>query len=143
MTRPSPSPPAVRRAAALVGLQGAMGVIAAAVLLVRGFGGADQHIVNGFGTAAWFALIGAALLAAAWALLTGRRWGRGVGVFAQFLLLGVAWYAGVGSHQWLYAAPLAAVSIAILGLLFSRSAVQWLTSGAVPASEDSSAPDSR
>ena len=141
MTRVSPPP--VRRAAALVGLQGVVGVIAAVVFVVRGFTGADQRIVNGFGTGAWFALIGVALLAAAWALWTGRRWGRGIAIYAQMLLLPVSWYVGVGSHQWVYAVPVAAISVAILVLLFSRSALQWLTSGADPASADNSEPDTR
>ena len=85
----SESPTTVRAAAALVGLEGAAGVVAAVVFLIRGLAGADQHIVNGFGNAAWFAVIGAALLTSAWALWTGRRWGRGIAVFAQLLLLPV------------------------------------------------------
>jgi hypothetical protein len=141
MTRTSP--PSVRRAAALVGLQGALGVVAAAVLLVRGLGGADQHIVNGFGTAAWFALIGAVLLAAAWALWTGRRWARGIAIYAQMLLLPVSWYLGVGSGRWTYSVPVALMSVAILVLLFSRSALQWLTSNGAVASADNSGPDTR
>ena len=121
------APPSVRRAAALVGVQGAVGVVAAVVLVVRGLRGADQHIVNGFGTAAWFAVIGAALLAGAWALWNGRRWARGIAIYAQMLLLPVSWYVGVGSHQWLYAVPVALISVAILVLLFSRSTIGWLT----------------
>ena len=68
----------------------------------------------------------AAILAAGWALWTGRRWGRGVAVFAQLLLLPVAWYMAVGSHQWLYGIAVAAVALITLGLLFSPSALQWL-----------------
>ena len=104
-------------------------VSAAGVLAVRGLAGADQRVVNGFGTALWFVLVGVGLLAAAWALWTGRRWGRGVAVFAQLLLLPVSWYMGVGSHQWAYAIPVAIVAIVTLVLLFSPSAVQWLASG--------------
>lgn len=137
------SPPSVRRAAALVGLQGAVGVIAAVVFVVRGFAGADQHIVNGFGTAGWFVLIGAVLLTAAWALWNGRRWARGIAIYAQMLLLPVSWYVGVGSHQWVYAVPVALISVAVLVLLFSRSTIQWLTSRPESASADSSGPDSR
>ena len=139
-------PPSVRRAGTLVGLQGVVAVVAAVVLIVRGFGGADQHIVNGFGTAAWFALMGGVLLAAAWALWTGGRWartGRSIAIYAQMLLLPVSWYVGVGSHQWFYAIPVAAVSVAILVLLFSRSTIQWLTGGAESASLDNPAPDTR
>ena len=68
----------------------------AAVLLVRAIGGADQRVANGLGTAVWFVVAGGAVLAAGWALLTGRRWGRGLAVFAELLLLPVAWYLTVG-----------------------------------------------
>lgn len=130
-------PDTVRRAAALVALQGAVGVVAAVAFAVRAAAGADQHIVSGLGNTAWFGLFGAALLAAGWALWTGRRWGRGLAVYAQMLLLPVSWYVGVGSHRWFYAAAVALVSVLIVVLLFSRSALQWL------ASSDNSGPDTR
>ena len=133
---------AVRRAAGLVAAEGAVGAIAAVVFVIRALAGADRHIVDGFGNAAWFSVIGGALLAAGWALWTGRRWGRGIAVFAQLLLLGVAWYAGVGSHQWIYAVPLAVLAVAILALLFSRSTIQWMALGD-PASADKSGPETR
>jgi hypothetical protein len=123
----SPSvPTTVRSAAALVGLEGAAGLVAAVVFLIRGLAGADQHIVNGFGNAAWFAVIGAALASAAWALWTGRRWGRGIAVFAQLLLLPVTWYVGVGSHRWFYGIPVAMVALAALVLLFAPATLRWL-----------------
>jgi len=136
------SPLSVRRAAALVGLQGAVGLAAAAMFVIRGFRGADQHIVNGFGNAAWFALIGAVLTAAAWGLWTGRRWARGIAIYAQMLLLPVSWYLGVGSGQWIYAVPVALISVAILVLLFSRTTIQWMASGD-SASADKSGPETR
>ena len=120
-------PTAVRRAAVLVGLQGAAGAVAAVVFVARGLGGADRHIVDGYGNALWFALVGAAVLAAAWALWTGRRWGRGLAVFAQMLILPATWYAGVGSHRWGYAVPVAVVSVAVLVLLFSPGTLRWLS----------------
>ena len=137
----SSSPTTVRAAAALVGLEGAAGVAAAAVFLIRGLAGADQHIVNGFGNAAWFAVIGAALLTAAWALWTGRRWGRGIAVFAQLLLLPVTWYVGVGSHRWFYGIPVAVVALAALVLLFAPATLRWLVDDS--ASAESSGPDTR
>ena len=137
----SSSPTTVRAAAALVGLEGAAGVAAAAVFLIRGLSGADQHIVNGFGNAAWFAVIGAALLTAAWALWTGRRWGRGIAVFAQLLLLPVTWYVGVGSHRWFYGIPVAVVALAALVLLFAPATLRWLVDDS--ASAESSGPDTR
>ncbi len=140
----SVSPLSVRRAAVLVGLQGAAGVVAAVVFVIRALAGVDRHIVDGFGNAVWFGLIGGAVLAAGWALWTGRRWGRGLAVFAQMLILPATWYAGVGSHRWGYAVPVAAVSVAVLVLLFSPSTLKWLAgqSGS-DASADSSGPDTR
>ncbi|HPX37739.1 MAG TPA: hypothetical protein PLH92_15445 [Mycobacterium sp.] len=137
-----PAPATVRQAAVLVGLQGLAAVVLAAILVVRGLAGADQHIVNGFGTGATVAVLGAAVLAAGWALWNSRRWGRGLAVFAQLLLLPVAWYMGVGSHQWGYAVPVALVAALILVLLFSPATVEWLTQED-SASADSSGPDTR
>lgn len=137
-----PAPATVRQAAVLVGLQGLAAVVLAVILVVRGLAGADQHIVNGFGTGATVAVLGAAVLAAGWALWNSRRWGRGLAVFAQLLLLPVAWYMGVGSHQWGYAVPVALVAALILVLLFSPATVEWLTQED-SASADSSGPDTR
>jgi hypothetical protein len=138
-----PSPATVRQAAVLVALEGVAGVVAAVVYVVSGFTRADEPGLNKFGTAGWFAIIGAAVLAAAWALWTGRRWGRGIAVFAQLLLLPVTWYIAVGSHQWLYGVPIAAVALITLGLLFSPSALQWLAAQGSPASADNSGPETR
>ena len=138
-----PAPGTVRQAAVLVALQGATGVLAAVVFLVRGLAGADRTVVNGFGNAAWFAIFGGIVLAAGWALWSGRRWGRGIGVYAQMLLLPVSWYAGVGSRQWGYAIPVALVSVAVLVLLFSPATIQWMTGGVESAKADNSGPDSR
>ena len=52
-------PPTVRYAGFVVLAEGILAVIAAVVLVVRAIAGADQHVVNGYGTAAWFAVIGA------------------------------------------------------------------------------------
>lgn len=131
----------MRRAAALVLLEGAVGLTAAAVFIARGLLGADQHIVSGFGNAMWFTFVGGGVLVAGWALWTGRRWGRGIAVFAQLLLLPVTWYVAVGSHQWFFGIPVAAVALAALLLLFSPSTLQWLAQD--PASAESSGPDTR
>lgn len=140
MTVPAPS--TVRQAAVLVALEGVAGVVAALLFLVRGLFGADQHIVSGFGNAMWFGIVGGGVLAAGWALWTGRRWGRGIAVFAQLLLLPVTWYVAVGSHQWFYGIPVAAVAVVALLLLFSPSALEWL--GAQDsASADNSGPETR
>lgn len=119
----------MRGAGVIVGLQGAAALVVAAVLVVRGLAGADQHVVNGLGTALWFALVGAGVAGAGWALVAGKRWGRGLGVFTQLLLLPIAWYVAVGSHRPAFGAPLGLVALTALVLLFSPSAVRWAASG--------------
>jgi hypothetical protein len=135
----------VRGAGVIVGLQGAAALVVAAVLVVRGLAGVDQRGVNGLGTAAWFALIGGGVLAAGWALVAGKRWGRGLGVFTQLLLLPIAWYLAVGSHRPAFGIPLALVALTALVLLFSPAAVRW-AAGSYQRDRASSAkrePDSR
>lgn len=140
-----PAPPAVRRAGFIVAAQGVAGLVVAVILLVRGLAGADQHVVNGLGTAAWFAVIGCAVLAGGLALVKGKRWGRGLAVFTQLLLLPVAWYLAVGSHRPVFGTPVALVALVALGLLFSGPAVRWAAGRdqAGPASAASSGPDTR
>ncbi|HZC93514.1 MAG TPA: hypothetical protein VE400_23180 [Mycobacterium sp.] len=122
-------PASVRGAGLIVAVQGATGLVVAAVLLLRAFDGADQRVANGFGTAVWFTLAGGAVLAAGWALLVGRRWGRGLAVFAELLLLPVAWYLAVGSHRMLIGIPVGVVALTGLALLFSPAALRWVSGG--------------
>jgi peptidoglycan/LPS O-acetylase OafA/YrhL len=137
-----PSPSTVRQAACVVTLQGVALVTVAVVLVARAIGGAHERSISGYGTAGWFVIMGAALVTAGLALWTGRRWGRGIAVFAQLLLLGVAWYIAVGSQQWSYGLPIALVVVGVLIMLFSPSALQWFSQDPA-ASSDSSAPDTR
>ncbi|MDT5089139.1 MAG: hypothetical protein QOG47_1846 [Mycobacterium sp.] len=138
-------PTSVRGAGAIVAAQGTAGVVVAGVLLVRAIGGADQRGINGFGTAGWFAVAGGAVLAAGWSLVTGRRWGRGLAVFAELLLLPVAWYLTVDSHRAPIGIPAAALALTALALLFSPAAVRWVSSSdqSGPASSVNSEPDTR
>jgi hypothetical protein len=139
-----PSPSTVRQAAVVVSLEGAVLVAVGVLLVVRHLAGVqDQPWLSGYGTAAWFAIMGAGVLAAGWALWTGRRWGRGIAVFAQLLLLPVAWYMGVGSQRWLFGIPVGLVALATLALLFSPSALQWLGAQDSSASADNSGPETR
>lgn len=122
-------------------LEGGVLAVVAVVLVIRAIDGAHEKSISGYGTAGWFAVMGAGLVTAGWALWTGRRWGRGIAVFAQLLLLPVAWYIAVGSGQWTYGVPVALVAGIALVLLFSPSAVQWLSQDS--ASADNSLPDTR
>lgn len=145
-SRPAnPPPSAVRGAGFIVAAQGLAALAMAAILVVRAIAGADQRIVNGLGTAVWFLLIGGVVLAAGRALVIGRRWGRGLGVFTQLLLLPVAWYLAVGSHRPAIGIPVAVVALTALALLFSPSALRWAAADDQrgPASSASADPDSR
>jgi hypothetical protein len=135
----------VRGAGLIVAVQGAAGLVIAAVLVLRAISGADQRVFNGFGTAGWFALAGGAVLAAGLALLAGRRWGRGLAVFAELLLLPVAWYLTVDSHRASIGIPVGALALTGLVLLFSPPALRWVAGGDQPgpASAASSGPDTR
>ena len=120
-------PTTVRGAGLIAAVQGATGLVAAVVLLFRAIDGADQRVANGFGTATLFALTGGAVLAAGWALLGGRRWGRGLAVFAELLLLPVSYYLTVGSHRAAIGIPVGLVALAGLVLLFSPPTLRWLS----------------
>jgi hypothetical protein len=135
----------VRGAGLIVALQGAAALVMAAVLVVRAIAGADQLAVNGLGTAVWFIVVGGVVLAAGRALALGKRWGRGLAVFAQLLLLPVAWYLAVGSHQPVFGIPVGMVALTVLILLFSPSALRWAGDGDQrgPASSANGGPDSR
>jgi peptidoglycan/LPS O-acetylase OafA/YrhL len=144
--REKPPPPSVVRGAGfIVAAQGLAALVTAVVLVVRAVAGADQRVVSGLGTALWFLVIGGAVLAAGRALVVGRRWGRGLAVFTQLLLLPVAWYLAVGSNRPAFGIPLAVVALTALLLLFSPSALRWVAGGDQrgPASSASGAPDNR
>ncbi|HEX5145356.1 MAG TPA: hypothetical protein VFW21_15940 [Mycobacterium sp.] len=129
------TPAPVRWAGYLVAAEGAVAVVVALIYLFHVVTGSNQDVVRGlpgagafsYGTAAWFAIMGAAVAAAGWALTTGRRWGRGIAVFANLLLLGVAYYI-YGAGQTVYAALVVVAALVALGLLFSPAAVHWMAS---------------
>lgn len=128
------TPPPVRLAGYLVTAEGALAIVAALIYLFHAATGSNQDVVRGpfaaggysYGTAAWFAIVGAGVLAGGFALIRGRYWGRGVAVFANLVLLGVAWYVYT-EGQLGYALLVAAVALVALGLLFSPSALHWMT----------------
>lgn len=121
-----PTPRPVRWAGRLVAFEGAAAVLVASILVIRAATGHDQRVVSGYGTAAWFVVLGGAVLAGGIALLTGRRWGRAVAIVAQVLLLPVAWSLLTDSHQPAWGVLLGVIVVATLALLFSRAANQWM-----------------
>ncbi len=134
----------MRRAGLLVAAEGVAAVVVAVILVIIGISDGQQKVA--FGTAGWFVIIGGAVLAAGWALFNGRRWGRGLAVFAQLLLLPTAWAMAVSSHQPAYGIPIGVVAIGTLALLFSPAALRWVSGvdePQDPASSDSAGPDTR
>ncbi|KWX66088.1 hypothetical protein [Mycobacterium sp. NAZ190054] len=140
------TPRTVRIAGGIAALEGVLGVVMAVVLVVREAAGHHEIAISGYGTAGWFAIMGSGVAAAGWALWTGRRWGRGIAVFANLVLLGVAWYV-YSSGQLRYAVVVAAAAVAVLGLLFSPSGLHWLTQSDSGVSSDANSdrrgPDTR
>ena len=120
-------PTAVRVAGWIATAQGLVGLGAAVVLFVRALMGHREEtvVISGYGTALWFAILAGGLFAAGIGLLRGRRWGRGLVVIAELLLLFVAWYVAVGSGQWWEGIALALVCLVALVALFLRDAVEW------------------
>ncbi|RJO80061.1 hypothetical protein D5S18_01340 [Nocardia panacis] len=119
-------PATVRGAGALVAVEGAVAVIVAVVLIARGLLGSDQSVASGYGTAAWFGILGGGVLAAGAGLLLGRRWGRAIAVIAQVLLLPVVWSLLTDSHQPVYGALLGLAAVASLVLLFAPPTTRYM-----------------
>lgn len=115
-------PGTVKAAGALVCVQGLAGIAFAIVVLI---GGSSRPGMNIYGEAAYFAVIFGGVLACGIGLLLGKRWARGPVTAVELLLLGVSWYAIGPSSQPLLGAPLAAVCIAVLVLLFRASSRAW------------------
>ncbi|HUM00002.1 MAG TPA: hypothetical protein VLU24_11450 [Mycobacterium sp.] len=138
----TPSVPApVRGAGVVVALEGLAALIFAIALVIQGIRGGDARIA--FGTAGLLLLFGAAVSAAGRALWLGRRWGRGVAVFTQLLLLPVAFYMLSGSHRPELGIPLGIVALLTLGLLFSPLALKWAAYQSDSARADNAGPDTR
>ena len=139
-------PPVVRGTGVIVVLEGLGALLFAVALVIGGIRGGNARIA--YGTAGWFVLVSAALSAAGWALWRGRRWGRGVAVFAQLLILPVAYYMMSGSHRPEFGVPLGLVAVITLVLMFSGPALKWAayrsdSARSESARSDRAGPDSR
>ena len=121
----SDAPPTIRGAGILVGLQGLTGVGFAVALLVSAFGGASTTGNNIFGEAAYFVVIGGAVVAVGAALFLGKHWARGPSVVVELLLLGVAWYATGPSGRPAIGVPVGVLCVVVLYLLFTVRSREW------------------
>ncbi|GAA1480037.1 hypothetical protein GCM10009624_04770 [Gordonia sinesedis] len=132
--RPTPPTP-LRVAGAITAVEGLIAVVASVVLIVRELAGHREAAANGYGTAAWFGIIGLGVLAGGVALLRGRRWGRAISLVAQILLLPVAYALLTDSNQPFYGVPLAFAALGVLALLFSPASIRWLSGEVDPDDE--------
>lgn len=118
------TPQTVRVAGALTGLQGLAGIGFAVALLVRALSGVET-IGNLYGEAAYFTILGGAVLGCGIALVLGKRGVRGPTTVIEIILLGVAWYAAGPSGRPEYGIPVAALCVAVLYLLYNAPARIW------------------
>ncbi|MCP2258710.1 hypothetical protein LX15_002408 [Streptoalloteichus tenebrarius] len=122
-TEAAPTPRGVRVAGALTGLQGVAGVGYAVALATQT--GHEHGPYSALGTAAYFLVLSAGVLAASVGLLRGRRWARTPSLFVQLVLLGVAWYAFGSAGQHVAGVVVAVFCLAIIVLLFTAESRAW------------------
>ena len=113
-TRHVAAPPQVRLAGALVGVQGLLSLAFAVALVVRA--GSPEDGGPLLGEAAYFVIIGAALVAVGAGLLRGRRWARTPAIVTQLLLLPVV-YSLIGPSRQLVLGIVCGVFVAATFLL--------------------------
>lgn len=120
-------PPGVRIAGGIATVQGLVLLGFAVYLVVHALLGHREETVqiSGYGTAIWFVIMGGAVTAAAVGMLRNKRWGRGLIIIAQLVLLPVAYYLGVGSEQWAAGVIVGASAIVVLVCLFRRESLEW------------------
>lgn len=125
--RAEPAPRQVRLAGVLVGLQGllALGFAAALVGSALTAEGASLPVRDIIGEAAYFLVIGAALVAVGLGLVAGRRPARTPAIVTQLLLLPVV-YTLIGPSRQLLLGIVAGVYVAATFLLLiSEAARNW------------------
>jgi hypothetical protein len=121
----SAAPPSVRGAGLVVSLQGLVGVGFAVAVLVRAIGGGSTPGDNLYGEAAYFAVLGAGVLACGLGLLLGKTWARTPSVVVEIILIGVAWYAIGPSGRPELGIPAAALAVLVIVLLFTARSRSW------------------
>jgi hypothetical protein len=122
--RPPDRPPLqVRLAGVLVGVQGLLALAFAVALVVASFGpGRSGDLL---GQAAYFVIIGAALVAVGAGLVLGRRWARTPAIVAQLLLLPVV-YSLLGPSRQLVLGIVAGLFVGgTFMLLISERSRTW------------------
>jgi hypothetical protein len=122
-----PAPGEVRIAGAIAALPGLASVGFALVLLVDALSG-NPTTAGGnsvYGQAAYYAVLGAGLLACGVGLLLGYTWARSPALVIALVSIGVGWYVAGPSGQLLWGILVAAVGLGLIVLLFRAPARAW------------------
>lgn len=129
------APTSVRIAGSIACLEAAIGIIYAAILLVRQVrGDRDAAIVSepgsnmdwvAFGTAVFFLIVFGAVLAAGLGLARGtQRWGRGLVIIFQVIALPIA-MSMLGAGAWVLGILTTLAAAGTLVCLFTQPALAW------------------
>jgi hypothetical protein len=123
----TPLPPPLVVAASLAALEGLLvlvyGVLEAANLH------ADRAAM-GITTAAFFGILGFALVACAWLVSRGRPGARAPIIVVQVMLVGLAWNLRGGSTTWVAAGLALVAALVLIGLLHPASVAALTDDGA-------------
>ncbi|MDQ4119561.1 MAG: hypothetical protein M3235_21765 [Actinomycetota bacterium] len=119
------APQNVRVAGVLVALQGAVGIVFGAVFGARAVATSGPAVGYGLAEAAFFLLIGAAVVAVGWALVRGHRGVRTPAIVVELLLLPVV-YSLIGpSRQLFWGIVTGLVVVLTFLLLISEQSRRW------------------
>lgn len=117
------TPRSVRLAGVIVGLQGLVGVAAAAGLLLSP---GSLRLQDRLGEAGFFLVMALAVIALGVALVLGKRGARSPAVVVELILVGIAGYVTVPSGQVVYGILIAVVCVVTLYLLLNAGARSWV-----------------
>jgi hypothetical protein len=120
---PEGPPPQVRLAGVLVGVEGLLALAFTVVLVVGSF--SAERPGDLLGQAAYFLIIGSALVAVGAGLVLGRRWARTPAIVTQLLLLPVVYSLLGPSHQLALGIVAGLVVGGTFMLLISERARVW------------------
>lgn len=120
-----PPPGPVRIAALLAGLEGVGLLVLAVVTFVSGLSH-DARLTQLIAQAAYFVVLGAAVILVAAGLLRGRRWARSPAIVVQVVVIAVGMWMAFPSDQLGRGLALIGLGALTFGLLCSPRANHWI-----------------
>lgn len=121
-----PAPREVRIAGAITTVPGLAAVVFALVLLVDALMGTTSVAgYDVYAQAAYFAVLGAGMLACGIGLLLGYTWARSPSFVLALLMLGLGWYMAGPSGRPLWGVPVVLLAVGLMVLLFRAPSRAW------------------